>query len=160
MFSELATARQAQMINHGALIFSGGLIAGLMLTFSLLGHIEVWPILGKIDVDIPGGSRAWLRTHLGLVINGLGIWVFMLIGCKLLLSGQQQKLYVISVLATAWFNSVGFILGTLFGVHGLQFGGTVANSLTYLCFIIAVITVVIQMTLVFKGSKQLKASAG
>ena len=158
MFTELSTARQARMITHGALIFSGGLIAGLMLTFALLGHIEVWPVLGHIDVQVPGGSRAWLRSHLGLIINGIGVWVFMLIGSRLLLTEQQQQLYVITVLITAWFNSAGFIIGTLFGVHGLEFGGTVANSMTYLLFFVAVITVVIQMALVFKGARQLKAS--
>ncbi len=158
MVNELSKPRQAQLITHGALIFSGGLVAGLMLTFSLLGHIEVWPILGKIDVELPGGSRAWLRSHMGLIINGMGVWVFMLVGAKLLLSEQQQKLYVFSVLITAWFNSAGFIIGTLFGVHGLQFGGTLANSATYLFFLIAVITVVMQITLVFVGARHLKAS--
>ncbi|MGB1581113.1 MAG: hypothetical protein ACPHER_06370, partial [Nevskiales bacterium] len=118
MHSALSTARQANMITQGALIFSGGLFAGLMLTFSLLGHIEVWPLPGQWDIDIPGNSRAWLRTHLGLIMNGLGIWVFMLVGARLLLTEGQQKLYVLSVVITAWFNSAGFIIGTLFGVHG------------------------------------------
>ncbi|MDX1496291.1 MAG: hypothetical protein R3352_01930 [Salinisphaeraceae bacterium] len=159
MHSHLTTARQGTMIKHGALVFSGGLLAGLMLTFSLLGHIEVWPIPGQLNIELPGTSRAWLRSHLGLILNGIGIWVFMLVGAKILLSEQQQKLYVISVLITAWFNSAGFIIGTLFGVHGLHFGGAVANTVTYLFFLVAVITVVIQVALVLSGAKQLKAAA-
>lgn len=158
MHNELTQSRQAQLLFHGALLFTGGLIAGLGLTFSLLGHFEIWPIIGKIELELPGTSRAWLRSHLGLIINGLGIWVFALIAGKLLLSELQQKAYVICVLVTAWFNSAGFIIGTLFGVHGLSFGDSVANSLTYFFFLTAVLTVFIQIALVLIGARRLKAA--
>ncbi len=155
MYTELGNQRQAFLITHGALLFAGGLLAGLALTFSLLGHFEIWPLIGKTEVEIPGSSRAWLRTHLGLIMNGLAVWVFALIAGRILLSEGQQKLYIVSVLITAWFNSAGFLIGTLFGVHGLSFGGNVPNTLTYLFFLIAVVTVFIQIALVLLGARRL-----
>ena len=159
MLSELTTSRQARMITHGALLFAAGLIAGMALTFDLLGHVEVWPFPWQWEIDLPGSSRGWLRTHLGLIINGLAVWIFALLAARMLLSEGQQKLYLICVLITGWFNSAGFVIGTLFDVHGLSFGQNAANTAAYLFFLVAVVTAFIQVALVLVGARKLKASA-
>jgi hypothetical protein len=43
-------------------------------------------------------------------------------------------------------------MGPIFEARGLTFGGTVANSLMYLLFMVAVVAVVLAMWLVFRGA--------
>jgi hypothetical protein len=45
---------QSLLIAHGALIFLIGLIAGFPFAFQILGRIELWPIPGSLDIQIPG----------------------------------------------------------------------------------------------------------
>lgn len=156
MASTLTRARMAALITHGALLFGGGLVAGLALTFDLLGQVQVWPLPWQWEIDLPGSGRAWLRTHLGLILNGIGIWVFALLAGRLLLSEGRQKLYCLCVLVTGWFNSAGFVIGTLFDVHGLAFGQSPANSVTYLFFLVAVLTAFTQVALVLAGARELR----
>lgn len=61
---------QRRMIGHAALILLVGMFAGFGLLVSLLGGIELLP--GKITgLVIVGNSDAWVRAHLGGLLNGL-----------------------------------------------------------------------------------------
>ncbi len=73
-------------------------------------------------------------------------------GLAVTLSERIQNLFVICVVATGWFNIAGFVTGTLFGVRGLAIGGEIANSVTYLFFLVAVVTAVIQAWLIVLGA--------
>ena len=64
-----------KMIGHGAIVLFIGLAAGFGLVMSLIGGFEVYP--GSIiNFDIPGDSRAWARTHIGGITNGMLVILF------------------------------------------------------------------------------------
>jgi hypothetical protein len=66
---------------------------------------------------------------------------------------RQERLLVLTVLVTAWGNIVASLIGPIFGARGLEFGGSVANSVMYLLFMIAVVTVIVACVLVFRGAR-------
>ena len=49
-----------------------GLVAGIMLIFSLLDAISLWPFPAW-EVAIPGTSRGWQAAHVGGILNGVMI---------------------------------------------------------------------------------------
>ena len=51
-----------QTIGHGMLVLFIGLVAGVMLVFSLLEVVTLWP-LPAWEVDIPGSTRGWQAAH-------------------------------------------------------------------------------------------------
>ena len=64
------TTVQKRMIGHGALILMIGMLAGTGLLISLLGGLELIP--GQImSFSIPGDSGAWVRAHIGGMLNGM-----------------------------------------------------------------------------------------
>jgi len=63
---------QHQVIGHGMLVLFVGLLAGVMLTFSLLGAVALWPF-PTWEVAIPGSTRGWVSAHVGGILNGVMI---------------------------------------------------------------------------------------
>lgn len=62
--------QQRRMIAHGAVVIFIALLAGFGLLMALIGGFEVFP--GTIiQFEIPGDTRAWARTHIGGITNGL-----------------------------------------------------------------------------------------
>ncbi len=55
---------QSLLVAHGALIFLVGLIARVPFAFQILRRIELWPIPGFLDIQIPGDYRGWRMAHL------------------------------------------------------------------------------------------------
>lgn len=50
------------------LILLIGLMAGIGLLVSLIGGLEAWP--GKLfPINLPGDSSAWVRFHIGQLLN-------------------------------------------------------------------------------------------
>lgn len=144
--------RRAQMIFNGGLMFALGLLAGLMFTFVIIGHVEAWPLIPRLDLVIPGSEAAWRQTHVGILFNAITLIAIGAAGKAILLTERMQNLLVICVVATGWFNIAGFITGTLFGVRGLSMGASVANMATYLFFLVAVVTAVFQAYLILVGA--------
>ncbi|WP_420467709.1 styrene-oxide isomerase StyC [Panacagrimonas sp.] len=63
-------AKQRSMVGHGALVMLIGMVAGIGLLVSLLGGIELIP--GRIiEFGFPGSPDAWVRTHIGGMLNGM-----------------------------------------------------------------------------------------
>ncbi|WP_199203047.1 hypothetical protein [Paraburkholderia madseniana] len=59
---------QRRMIGHAALILLIGMLAGAGLLVSLVGGLEWWP--GKtMPLHLPISTDAWVRTHLGGMLN-------------------------------------------------------------------------------------------
>jgi hypothetical protein len=64
------TQLEKRMIAHGAAVTFIGMLAGLGLLLSLLGGIELIP--GTITpLAIPGPTDAWVRAHVGGILNGI-----------------------------------------------------------------------------------------
>lgn len=106
------TLLQKRIIGHAFLILIVALCAGLGLTASLLGGIEVVP--GRIsEFTIPGTSAAWARTHVGGILNAL-----MVLGVALVLPGlgfadAKARRLGWMVIGTGWANTV-FYWGAIF----------------------------------------------
>lgn len=136
---------------HGLFLFIVGLLAGVFFTFSILGFVEIWPVLPRLDWVVPGDERAWMRAHTGTLMNGMALLVFAGIGGLIRLGAKGQQWLAISLLATGWGNTLGYHTSAIFGDRGLSFGGSVANSVTYLAFLTAVIAVVVVVVLSVRG---------
>ena len=152
--------RRATIVFNGVLMFALGLIAGLLFTFALIGRVEAWPLIPTIQFEIPGSAQAWRQTHIGLLVNGITLFAIAAVGKSILLTERTQNLLVVCVLATGWFNIAGFVTGTLFGVRGLAYGDSLANIATYLFFLVAVITAVVQTGLMLVGARRAMRTIG
>ena len=82
---------QALMVAHGALVFLAGMVAGFPFAFHILGQIELWPIPGSLDVQIPGDYRGWRMAHLEGILNGLLLIGVAAVGTRLRSSERAAR---------------------------------------------------------------------
>lgn len=147
----LTGPNRSRLALHGLLIFLVGLLAGVFYTFSLLGFIEIWPLLPKIDAVVPGDERAWSRAHTGTLMNAIALIALAGIGSLIHLGKQGQRWLVISALVMGWGNTLGYNSAALFGHRGLSFAENLINNLTYGFFFIAVAGVFAALVLAIRG---------
>ena len=83
---------QALLVAHGALIFLAGMIAGFPFAFHILGRVELWPIPGSLDLQIPGDYRGWRMAHLEGILNGLLLIGVGAVGSRLRLGDRCSAL--------------------------------------------------------------------
>jgi hypothetical protein len=145
---------QSAMIVHGALVFIVGLLAGFPFAFVILGKIALWPVPGAADVHMPGDVRGWHMAHLEGILNGLTLFAVAAIMPQLRLGETGLKVVAWTLIVTAWGNIIASVIGPVFGGRGLEFGGSVANSLMYVLFVIAIVTVLIALALVARGARR------
>ena len=69
---------QRRMIGHAALILLIGMLAGAGLLVSLLGGVEIWPG-SLLPVKLAGPTDAWVRAHLGGMLNAFLIILVALV---------------------------------------------------------------------------------
>lgn len=158
--SSLTYRRRAVIVFNGGLMFALGLVVGFIFTFALIGHVEAWPLIPALDIAIPGSAQAWRQTHIGILFNAITVFAIAGAGKYILLTARAQILLVVCVLMTGWFNIAGFVTGALNGVHGVVFEGSLANHVTYLFFLVAVVTAVIQAVLIITGAWRGMCSIG
>jgi hypothetical protein len=149
---ELERRHAARLVAHGALVFLAGMLGGFPFAFVLLGKIALWPVPGSIDWTPPGDPRAWRMLHLEGVLNGLTLIGVAAAGRFLDLSDREQRWLVWSLLVMAWGNLVASLVGPIWGGRGLEFGGSLSNSLMYLLFVAAIFGVLIALWLVWRGA--------
>jgi len=155
----LSAPERARILAPAAALFAFGLVIGLVFTFEAIGHVAAWPLLPVLDFQMPGTEAAWRRAHLGALINALAMIAFALAGGSILLGARARGLYILSVCITGWANTLGFLVGALFGVRGLEFGAPWANALNYLLFLAAVPTAFAQSWLLWQGARARRKSA-
>src|SRR5581483_10072464 len=73
-------------------------------------------------------------------------------GGHLRLGPRAQGVLFWSLVVTAWGNEIASVIGPLLGGRGLEFGGGVTNSVMYVLFMIAVVTVLVAMAVVLWGA--------
>lgn len=152
ILAALPSSSRARIVQHAAILFLLGLVAGLIFTFEAIGHVAAWPLLPVIDFDFPGTADTWRRSHLGLLMNAIAMLAFAAAAGQIRIGERGAQWFTISVLVTGWGNSLGFLTGTLFGVRGLEFGGALANSANYLFFLVAAVTGFIQAGIAIRGA--------
>lgn len=144
---------RALMVAHGALVFLVGMVAGFGFALVLV------PELSQQPAPIPGDVRGWRMAHLEGVLNGLTLIGVAAVGNHLHLGARGQQIVAWGLILTAWGNMIASVIGPLFGGRGLTFGGGLANSIMYLLFIAAVVTVLVAMWLVVVGAFRAASSA-
>lgn len=112
---------QRRMVGHGALILLIGMLAGVGLLVSLLGGVEVWPGT-LLSFHLPGATDAWVRTHLGGMLNGILIMVVAavlpMVGFDV--PGGQRVSWML--VGTGWANTLFYWAALLSPNRALTFG--------------------------------------
>lgn len=143
---------RSSMVANGALVFLLGMLAGFPFALVLVPELSLQP------APVPGDVRGWRMAHLEGILNGLTLIAVAAVADRLRLSTRSQRVVAWGLIATAWGNMIASLIGPLVGGRGLTFGGGVANSLMYVLFMLAVVTVLVAMGLVFVGA--LRGSPG
>lgn len=126
-----------QVIGYGMVVLLIGLIAGIMLIFSLLDAVTLWP-LPAWEVSIPGTTRGWQAAHVGGILNGVMIGGAGLLMMKLALTGKRAQWVGWGMIITGWANTLFYWAGNLSANRGLSVGttpygeGDLAGALAFL----------------------------
>ena len=124
-------------ICHGMLVLLIGLLAGIMLIFSLLEAVTLWP-LPAWEVAIPGSTRGWQAAHVGGILNGVMIGVAALLVHHLGITGSRANWIGWGMIITGWANTIFYWAGNLSQNRGLSVGttpfgeGDLAGALAFL----------------------------
>jgi len=110
---------QRQVIGHGMLVLIVGLIAGVMLTFSILGAVALWP-LPTWDIGIPGSTRGWVSAHVGGVLNGVMMAGLALLMGKLELGGGRAFWVGWGLIIVGWGNTLFYWAANFSANRGLS----------------------------------------
>jgi hypothetical protein len=137
----VANPLDRRMIFHAAVVIVLGLLAGFPYAFVVLGNMA-------------GSERAWRMAHLEGVLNGLVTLVVAAILPRLTLTRGQQAVLAWSFIAMAYGNVVASILAASTNVRGLTLGGSLANTIVYLLFMMAVAGVFVGVGLVAYGARR------
>jgi len=143
---------QSLMVAHGALIFLAGMLAGFPLAFEILGRVELWPIPGSLEIEMPGDTRGWRMAHLEGVLNGVLLISVAAVAHRLRLSERAFAWVAWGLIVTGWGNIVASWLAPLSGSRGLSFTGASWNTVVFLLFVVAILAVLVAMALVFRGA--------
>jgi len=134
-----------RVIFHGAIVVLLGLAAGFPFAFVILGSMN-------------GDVRAWRMAHLEGVLNGLVMFAVAGIAPRLTLSEGRQSLLGWCLVITGYGNVIASIVGASVGVRGLEAGGSLANTIVYLLFVVAVATITVAMVLLALGTRRSAAT--
>lgn len=133
-----STERLAYLtIGHGMIVLFIGLLAGIMLIFSLLDAVTLWP-LPAWEVAIPGSTRGWQAAHVGGILNGVMIAGVALLMVYLDMEGRRAAWVGWGMIITGWANTVFYWAGNLAANRGLSVGetpfgqGDLAGALAFL----------------------------
>jgi hypothetical protein len=136
---------------NGMLGILAGLLGGFAFTFSILGFIEIFPFLPRIDTTVPGTEAAWRAVHSGSIMNGLLLIALAAVGQLIRLGTRGQRVLLWTAVITVWGNIVGYYTAAIGGDRGLQFGIDWENTLAYFSFAAAAIAVLIAVGLAITG---------
>lgn len=109
------------MIGHGMLILLIGLLAGAGLLVSLIGGLEMWP--GKLlPVHLPGNSAAWVRFHIGQLLNAFLIILVALVLPVLGFASRAGRRIGWLIVGTGWANTLFYAAALFAPNRALTFG--------------------------------------
>lgn len=157
------TSVQKKMIGHGAGVVLVGLFAGVGLLVSLLGGIELIP--GQIiELSIPGDTGAWVRAHVGGMMNGVLVMLVAVMMAGLGFAGAAEGRMFWMLAGTGWANTL-FYWAALFApnralsIADNRFGESNAAAViglvpALLFAVIAIIAVFTLMRQAFASSRQ------
>ena len=120
MSDESVKPYQALMLGNAALVVMVGFIGGFMLTFSALGHIELWPLF-SLDQGVPGSTHGWRAAHVGAITNGL-LCAMGSFALPFVAEGGARKIVAYGLIFSAWGNCVFYFFSVFGNTRGLSGG--------------------------------------
>lgn len=111
---------QALMIGNAGLVILLGFVGGFLLTFAVLGRIELWPFFA-LDQTVPGSAHGWRAAHIGAITNGL-LCAMGSFALPFVSAGLAQKLVACGLIFTAWGNCVFYFFAPFGNTRGLTGG--------------------------------------
>lgn len=136
-------AIQTMLVRQGGFVLLLGFVAGFGFLFYLIGSIELWPIPGKIAVQLPGTDKAWRMSHLEGVMNGLMLWLLAAVLPTFALPVATARRIARMLVVTAWTFPIASLFDAFFqNSRGLRFGGPVTNLIPFFLFYVGIILLV------------------
>jgi uncharacterized membrane protein len=130
-----------RLVFHGAVVILLGLAAGFPYGLVVTGSLV-------------SSERAWRMAHLEGVLNGLLLLAVAGVSGRLALTERRAAILAWSLVVTAYGNLIASVLAATANVRGLAPGGSLANTITYLLFMVAVVAVVMALVLVAHGARR------
>jgi hypothetical protein len=121
-----------KMVFHGVLVIVIGLLAGFFWTLVLWGLMD-------------GSERQWRMAHLEGLLNGLLVLAIAAFTTHFRLSPRWHTRLAWLLILTAYANVLASILGAWWGVRGLTPFFPLTNTLVFLLFAVALITVLVAL---------------
>ncbi len=111
------------VIANGMVVLLIGLIAGVMLVFSMLGGVGLWP-LPVLEVEVPGTTRGWSAAHGGGILNGVMLAALAVLMTRLELTGKSAFWVGWGLIITGWANTIFYWAGNFSANRGLSVTAT------------------------------------
>jgi hypothetical protein len=152
---------QKRMIGHGAVVMMIGMAAGTGLLISLLGGLELIP--GSIiQFGIPGSSDAWVRAHIGGMMNGMLIMLVAVLAAALAVSDAVGSRLAWMLIGTGYANTLFYWAALLAPNRALSIADNrwgESNLASIIGLVPALVFVVIAFIAMFILMRQAFASA-
>ena len=134
---KLSEKRRSLLVLNGIGLLISAAASGWLYFFQVLGHIDLWPFVQDVNVQVPGEGRAWNMAHLEGITNGLLLMGIAACAPYLELGKRQNTVLFYSSLTFAWLFTLPAIANAWFGTRGLEFGGgrfgpSLANDVIFL----------------------------
>ena len=110
-------------IANGMAVLFIGLVAGVMLIFSMLGGVGLWP-LPIAEVNVPGTTRGWTAVHVGGILNGVMIATIAVLMRHLEMIGKAAFWVGWGLIITGWANTIFYWAGNVSSNRGLSVAAT------------------------------------
>ena len=134
---------QRLLVGHGALVLLVGFAIGFGFLFFLIGGIELWPIPGRIDYQLPGTYDAWRMAHMEAIVNGFGLWIFALVVPLIPVEDALRGKLTLAMIIAAWTIVLAATIDPLFpDARGLKFGANLPNTIAFFLFYVGIVAVV------------------
>ena len=114
-------------IANGMAVLFIGLMAGVMLIFSMLGGVGLWP-LPIAEVNVPGTTRGWTAAHVGGILNGVMIATIAVLMHHLEMIGKAAFWVGWGLIITGWANTIFYWAGNISANRGLSVVATPYGS--------------------------------
>jgi hypothetical protein len=134
---------QRLLVGHGALVLLFGFVLGFGFLFFLIGEVALWPVPGRLAVQLPGTYDAWRMAHMEGIVNGFGLWIVALILPLVPLTDRLRTRVTWGMIVVAWTIVTASAIDPLFpDARGLAFGKNVPNTIAFFLFYVGIVTVI------------------
>jgi styrene-oxide isomerase len=131
-----------------------GLLGGMAFLFNILRFIEIFPLVPRIQKQVPGTEAAWRAAHTGPIMNGMLAIGVGTSGSMIELTPRAQRGLVAAMIVTLWGNVVGYNAAAIGGQRGLTPRGDRLNNVAYFSFLAAAISALVAVPLMIIGLRR------